>query len=532
MRIPTILSSVDARAPNGGAQPAQQFLGPGAPAQISFGVADAIASGGQAIASGLSSIAGAANRLDQQNKQDLKQRQQYDNHLWSESQFTTAQRDWIQWTNDVQKNGSEDVVGQFKERFAKYQEGILKTAPNEDAATRLKLRMDDMGSRLFESALKIEATNRAQNTINTFDKMLTETTDMVAQNPESYAVPTIQLLQNIDDAREQGRITEQVAIKLREQANNIQVVAAEALVAKNPDYAKDIIDNAQGIDWAKRKAVLGEIERAKVTNDTLFKYNQTEAFQSTIASVAATGQGVKSFDVETYAQAFPAEHRPAVIAEANAKIELAKQLYVGKSELQGKPPGQINQVLEKYTPQAGDPKFADKQQVLEVLQRAADQQVKMFQKDPFAYSRQDPVVDKAWKMVEDLPKDAKPELVNHLTQQALEASLNYQRQSGVAEGRLSVMSGDAASQYAQRINNGDTKQIQDALGNLQQVYGRYYPEAFRDLVRLPEGQRIDAAAQVVALHQGQPFMKARSPSPGVPNLLTYWPTRACALRVR
>jgi hypothetical protein len=435
-----------------------------------------------------------------------KERQNYDNHLWSESQYTAAQRDWIQWTDDVQKNGSENVVEQFKERFSKFQEEALKGAPNEDAGNRLKLKLDDLGTRIFDSSLKIEAHNRTKNTVNTITQMLTDTEDVVVKDPFLAGYPISELYQNVKAAKDQGRIPEETYQKLMDRVNSLSAVQAEAAATKDPAFARVVIENAKGIDWARRKAVLNVIERAEQSNDTLAKYEQHELFKSHLDSIMETGEGVGGFSAASYAATLPKEHQAAAIAEVNSKVEVARTIYWGRSEMQGKTPGQLSEILQKYKPEAGDPKFNDKKDVFTKLSEIADQHAKLFAKDPFSYSRQDPVVDQAWKLVETLPQGAKPELVQQLTQQALEASISYQKHAGVPEGRLSAMSQGAATQYAQRINQGDTKQVQDALSQLQGTYGKYYPQAFRDLVRLPEGQRIDAAAQVVAMHTGKPFL--------------------------
>lgn len=505
MRIPTILSGANVRT-GPAASPSKAFIGPGAAPQISFAGAEDQAQVGRAISGGLSDVAGDIQQRSAQYAQKAKERQDFNNHMWSESQFIGAQRDWAQWVDDVQKNGSEDVVDQFKAKFQDYQANLLKSAPNENAAMRLKLKMDDLGTQVFQSSMKIEAHNRSQNTVNTFTQMLSDTADLVSKDPEVYAIPQLQLVQNLDYAKKQGRITDDVYQRLKEQAQNISVIAAEGVVAKNPDYAEQIMSGATGIEWTRRKAVMGEIERARNTNDSLFRYQQQETFKSHLDSIMETGAGATNFDMTSYASSFPKEHQAAAIAEAKDKIDIAQNLYVGKSSLLGKSPVEVSTILQSFRPESGDPKFADKEQVYSKMAEFADNQVKLFGKDPFSYSRQDPVVDHAWKLVEQLPKDAKPELVQHLTQQALEASIGFQKKSGIPEGRLSVMSESAAGQYAQIINKGDVKQVQDSFIRLQQTYGKYYAQAFRDMVRLPEGQRIDAATQVVALHLGQPFL--------------------------
>lgn len=505
MRVPSILSSGNVKTGAVGA-PRVAFQGPGAAPQASFTGAEAQAAAGRSIGGGLMDLAGGINRRIQIDESKRKERANYDNHLWSESQYTGAQREWIQWTDDVQKNGSENVVEQFKEKFTKYQEEILATAPNEDARNRLKLKLDDLGTRVFDSSLKIEANNRVKNTVNTFTQMLEDTTDIVVKDPLLAGYPISELFQNLKQAYDNKRIPEETYLKLKEHVNNLSAVQAEAAATKDPEFARVVIENAEGIDWARRKAVLNTIERAEQSNDSLAKYELHELFKSHVDSIMETGEGVAGFSAASYAQALPKEQRAAAMAEVQSKVEIAKTIFVGKTQMLGKTPGQVAETLNTFKPEAGDPKFNDKQAVYQKLAELADNQVKLFQKDPFSYSRQDPVVHAAWDLVEQLPEGTKPELVHQLTQQALDASINFQRQSGIPEGRLSAMSQAAASQMAERINKGDVKQVQDSLAQLQGTYGKYYPQAFRDMVRLPEGQRIDAAVQIVALHVGKPFL--------------------------
>ncbi len=495
-KIPTILSGGSVQT--GGIAP-----------NASFAPAEAIAASGRSISGGLSDIGRGAIQYQQNentNNAKLEQKQAYDNHLWSEGQFTTAQRDWVDWTHDVQTNGAENVVEQFKDKFSAYQSEMLDKAPNDDARNRLKLRLDDLGTHVFEQSMHIEAANRAQNTITSFGKQIDDATDFISKDPELYAATVIDLRKSLDEAKDQKRINPQVHAKIRQEVDNLQAVAVDALVGRNPEYAKMVLDNAEGIDWPRRKALQSEIDRATQSNDTLFKYQQNELLKSHLDSLTQNGQGVASFNLDTYVSSHPKDMQPAARQQALDEIEKAKTVYVGSSQMQGQSPGEIGRTLQSFIPGKDDPKFNDKMQVYQKLQDVADQQVKLFTKDPFTYSRQDPVVDHAWKMVEQLPDDAKPAIKQQLIGQAVESAINYQKSKGIPEGRLSAMSQPAAMQIAQKINQGDAKTVQDTFAQMTQTYGKYFPTAFRDLVSLPEGQRIDAATQVVALHLGKPFL--------------------------
>ncbi|CAB4182691.1 hypothetical protein UFOVP1090_27 [uncultured Caudovirales phage] len=496
MRVPTITSDGNVSAP--------YFAGGGNQA-----AASSIASSANSVSSGLNQLASGLMDVSQNRKlaaAKVAQKQDYDNTIWAESQYTEAQRTWMQWTNDVQKTGEENVLGRFNNEYDKFQTDMLKTAPNEKAKERLKMKLDDLGTRVFDSSLRIQAANQAKNTINTFDNMLTSSVDTVAESPELYSSEQTRLGDMLKMARDQGRITEETYANGKSKVDELSANAAEALVATNPTRAKEIIDGAEGIPWTRRKSVLAQIAQAEKSNDTLYQYQQQELFKSNLDSVSSTGKTVDSFNVEGYVAAFPKARQGAAREEATKQIKLAETVYSGRIDMNGKTPSQINEVLHAHTPKAGAADFSDQQMVYEKLITAADTQVKLFKNDPFTYSRQDPVVNKSWDLVERLPDNADPQLRQTLTTQAMEASLNFQRGAGVPEGNITVVSRDQAMALAKQINEGDAAQVQQAYGQMMQNYGKYYPQAFRSLVKLPEGQRIDATTQIAALHYGKPFL--------------------------
>lgn len=498
-KVDTILASGDVTTGNG------------APRQ-GFQTAEDMEAGAKAIQSGADQAITGIRMYGRERwveQQRLKEQQKYNNQLYVEGQMTQAQRDWTQWSNDVQKKGSEDVVDEFNTKYPKYQEDMVKQAPNDDAKQMLTMRLNELGTHVFGNSLKIEAANRAQNTVNTFSGMLQTNTDTIAQDPESYTGIQKRMNAFLDGAHDGQRITPEVEAKLRDGVNQLGVVAAENTIAKDPDRAKEIIDGQQGIDWPQRKKVEEEIERSRTSNDALFQYQQKNLLDSNLQSIRSTGVPASGFDRGKFLSSVDAkdpEKNAVTAAMLDTEVDKAKQTYVGVQSLQGKSPGEIGQILTQMHPPPGDPKFSDKMDVWNQVAQAADQQQKLFNRDPFVYSRQDPIVNKAWKMVEDLPPDAMPGMRAQITQQALEASVNFQKSKGVLDSKLSVMPNDAATQIAQKINGGDLKTVQDTLDGMKSSYGRFYPQAFRDLVSLPEGQRVDAATQVVALQSGKPFL--------------------------
>lgn len=506
-RIPTIQSSGDVGK--------AYFAGGG-----NMAAAGATQASADSIAQGLGVVSSVLMTQDRRNKVNAAeaqqnaaqiaakaaQRQEYTDTLWSESQYTEAQRTWIQWSNDVQKTGEEDVVGKFNNDYPKFQSDMLKGAPTPQARERLKMKLDDLGTRIFDTSLRVQAANQSKNTISTFGQMISTSIDTVAQAPEIYAVEQQRLGAMLKMSLDHGRITEDIYQKGMDQVNELAANAAEAVLGSNPARAKQIIDSAEGIPWARRKSILSQVEQANNTNDNLFSYQQQELFKSSVDSLASTGKPADGFNVDLYVASFPEGRQAAAREEATKQIKVAETVYSARIDMNGKTPSQIGEVLSKHEPKAGSTTFSTDQAVYGELLKVADAQVKQFRTDPFTYSRQDPVVSKAWTMVESLPENADPQLRASLTSQALESSVNFQKAAGIPEANLTVLSRQSAIELATQINQGDVKQTQQALGSMMQTYGKYYPYAFRTLVSLPEGQRIDASMQIAALHYGKPFL--------------------------
>lgn len=482
--------------------------GPVSP-KLSFDGPEAISSAGHSIGAGLDAISqGVDHAAAEQYRQGLrlKQRQEYNDHIWSEGQYTAAQRQWMQWTQDVQKNGSEDVVNQFQKGFQTYQDQAVAQAPTQGSADMLKMKLDALGSQVFDSALKIQAANQAKNTVDTMSGMLSDSSDLIAQAPELYAQQQKSLQSTVDLSVQQGRISPEIGLKMKESIDDLAAQASEATISRNPQRAREILDGAEGIAWSRRKAIENEIDRAQQSNDTLFHSQQEDLFKSHLQSLEETGKPVSQFNVDTYAASFPGKSREAAKSEALQQIDMANQVYVGRSSMLGKSINDVDAVMSKHQPKDGSPDFAKQAQVYQELGKFADQQMKLQKSDPFSYARQDPIVDGAWKLVDNLPKDATPEIRQKLMGQAMDATVNFQKSLNVPDGRVSVMSVPQATIVAQTLNQGNPTQVLQTFNSLQQTYGKYYQNAFRDLARLPDGQRIDGAMQVVALHMNQPFI--------------------------
>lgn len=437
---------------------------------------------------------------------ELQQRQKYNDNLWSEQQMTEAQKYWIKWMSDAQTNSSEGLITTFDGEFQMMREKMLGAAPTPTAKDALKLKMDDFGVQLYQGVLRLEATNRAKNTISAVGGLLSQASDLVAQSPELYRDRQDAIRRVVDESFQQRRIDEKVYAGMIQDVDELAAQAAEASIATNPARAREILDGAKNISWQRRHAIQNEIERASQDRKNLDRYVQDQLLKSNLESLEQTGKPITNFSVDTYVAAQPQNEQPVARRQAEGLIQLSKKTYVGRTEIVGHSTSEIAATLQRYKPsENSDTYFAD-QQVYENLMKVADQQVRLLHEDPFTYSRQNPLADEAWKQVENLPKDASPETVVRITETALETSAAIQRQLGVPENSISVMSRDSARTLAGQLNQGTPEQVQQTLSLMSRTYGEFYPRAFADLVRLPEGERANAGMQLVALHVGKPFL--------------------------
>lgn len=488
-RIPTYLFDGDAHT------------GPIAPRFSGEGPA-ATAEAGQLLDAGAQKLAGGVATF----LEDKEKRQNFDDNFWAQQRLTDAQRKWMPWLNDAQKSGVEDVTGAFTKGYDEYTQGVVKGAPTEHAAKLAQMHLDDFGSQMLGKSLIVQSANIAQNTINGFTTQLTGATDTIAANPEMYSDIHARMSEQLTQAVIAKKIDPATAEKLQGHVDSLQGEAAEAMIPKNPQRAQQILDGSKGLEWHTRKGIQTEIDNALKTNDFLGRYQQEELLKSTVGSIMATGKTPDSFNMNAYGAAFGKDQQQVRMAAADKEIDIAKNVYVGKTAMTGQSVSNINAVLTQHAPVAGSPDYDKQLEIYKHLTDVADAQIKLVHTDPFSYSRQDPIVDAAWKHVEELPTTAKPELRQMLTQQAIDAAVNFQKQIGIPEGMQSVMSNDQARTYAAKINAGGVQDVQDTFTQMMHNYGSHYPNAFRDMARLPDGQRIDAASQIVALHIGQPFL--------------------------
>lgn len=488
-RIPTYLFDGDART------------GPIAP-RFSGEAPAATAEAGQILAGGANRLAAGVADF----AADRKRNNDFNDNFWAQQRLTDAQRKWMPWLNDAQKSGVEDVTGAFTKGYDEYTQGVIKGAPSERAGKLAQMHLDDFGSQMLGKSLIVQSTNIAQNTINGFTTQLTGATDTIAANPEMYSDIHARMSDQLTQAVLAKKIDPATADKIQAHVDSLQGEAAEAMIPKNPQRAQQILDGAKGLEWHTRKGIQTEIDNAMKTNDFLGRYQQEELLKSTVSSIMATGKTPDAFNINSYGVAFGKDQQQVRMAAAEKEIDIAKNVYVGKTSMTGQPVDQINNVLTQHAPVAGSPDYDKQLEVYKHLVDIADAQIKLIHTDPFSYSRQDPIVDAAWKQVEDLPAAAKPELRQMLTQQAIDAAVNFQKQIGIPEGMQSVMSNSQARTYAAKINAGGVQDVQQAFLQMMSNYGSHYQNAFRDMARLPDGQRIDAASQIVALHIGQPFL--------------------------
>lgn len=440
-------------------------------------------------------------------KKDIDRRA-YEEAMWVEKNTTGARKHWMAWMNEVSKSPKINLVDDMTDEFSEYSRSIIENAPSEQAHLAITKNLNSLYLSLMGQSMQIEARTQSQKTIIDLNDMVADASDMIASSnsPGVLYEEQARLRAIVDTAEDIGKISPEMAANFRQSVNNLAADAAEHIASTNPTEALKIIENAEGIDMRRRTSVIDKINRSKKTHNSLFAAEQESMLQDHLSKLERTGAGNPLFDMRVYSTA----RGEGNAFRAQKAINIATGLFEGRSFMRGKSLGEIDEVLNSFHPDSKENKSAtfsklsdDERVALHAaLIREAQEQVKLMNNDPFTYSLQDPVVRERFNEAESAAEDVRVAM----RLGAIEASLSFQESIGIVEGNRSVIPMDQARQIADRINNASPDEVQNEFISLSNIYGRYYPDVFRDLSRLPDNERISSSLQIVALHLGKPWI--------------------------
>lgn len=425
----------------------------------------------------------------------------YEDALWVEEQDTSTKKAWITWYDQIKDDPPEGMVQTFDRDFNAHLNQLIEQAPSDKAKLALKQSLNNFGLDMLKTTMLLEAKTNVKKTTLRLNTQLATASDLIAasNSPKVLFDQMSILREGIKAAKSIGLITDDIAQSFNNSVSLLGADAVEHFAINNPKMAKAVLDDLTDLPLDRRTALEEKIGRISNTHSTLFKAEQTAALKSNIAQILNTGQASELFNIEAYKEA----HSDGDAFNATNQIKVAHKMYSVRQEMLGKSKADIEAVLSKNSPKnKTEIGFDEQQDVYESASRFAHDQIKLMEEDPFTYALQDPVVKELQdQFISTKAKDKTP-----LYQSLIAANLAFQESIGIPDGMRSVITRSDAKRIAANINAALPDQVERGFFDLMQQYGQYYPDVFRDLSRLPQGERIDTSLQIIAHHAGKPWV--------------------------
>jgi hypothetical protein len=430
-----------------------------------------------------------------------KVRQEYKDALWVEEVDTATKKTWLNWFNNVKETPPDKVTEQFNDLYSKDLSYRVESAPSDKARLELTRSLNGFGLEMMKNVMLLEARTNVKNTTLRLNDLFTSASEVIAKSdsPKVMFNQMMLLDKNITAAKASGMITDDLAQSFRKSVQLLGADAVEHFALNNPKLAKDVLDDLTELPLDRRTALEEKIVRISKTHNTLMEAEQDVALKANLAEIVNTGQDSGMFDIGV----FKVVKGAGAAYKAVRDISTAHKMYSVHQSMIGQPESEIRRVLAGVEP--GKDKSIDQDQqndVRELAKRFAKDQISLLHKDPFTYSLQDPVLK---EMQDNFIKSTAKDKAS-IYQSFMSASLAVQSRLGIPDADRSVVSHNDAVSMAANINAATPDQVERGFLDLMHQYGQYYPEVFRDLSRLPEGQRIDTSLQIVANHLGKPWL--------------------------
>jgi hypothetical protein len=463
------------------------------------------AASGQRNIDGITSLALHKARIAQAEAEEARRKQEATTlreknrkeGLWVLEQTTQARRDSTDWFNE--NGGHEHVDALFDPWFQTYKEELVKGAPSPEAGAKLMENLLRMEPEMYGKALGTGAQNRVKAFVADYAKNLKTATDQItlSDNPEEE----LRVNQNyfeafISDGLAEGWIDEEVANDLRASNDELAIVAIEAMIAKDPDRAEELVNSEKHIPPSRRQSIRNKIEQERSRYDSVYNYSQRQAFSNALNEAYQTGTPPKTFDIEAYAESFQPEYQAIRLQEAKDAFKIAEMVFANKSLMRGASAFDIDRVLANSRPESG-PNYSLQAKAYDELRIFGEKQKALLQRDPAEYVLQVPRVQEAFAAID--PEDPATR-DNYITE-----SLAAQEAANVPQSEQRIITRQVAAKMTETINEGGYQEVVQTLQHLQ-TYGKRFPEAWRDLVNLSAEHRVETWAQLAALHVNAPWI--------------------------
>ena len=249
------------------------------------------------------------------------------------------------------------------------------------------------------------------------------------------------------------------------------------------DKAGDFLaDSSEFFTGSEQRAIRNQIKSAKngAVNEV------TALSKDHFASIQTTGVGIPGLRDKAQALMKPNDFKKFVRTE-----DIARDSHSFTSETAFATPDEMVRRLEALRPKSGSEGFADRQRKFEAANSAARQIMTQRAKDPAAYARSRPDINKAFQQAQDgdLPLPVATTML-----------LKAQEEMGIPARNRQVLPKAQAEAIVGEWDASPASERSERMAQMQQQYGEHFPAVFKDLV----GEGLSGETQVLASVLGDP----------------------------
>lgn len=444
---------------------------------------------------------------------------------WVSNSMSQEQNYVNKWMADPVNNAKNTFADDLQQMLNDRQQTYEKDAPNDDARRAFSLQFNDFSTSRLNSAYNTSASNQI-NGLQT--SVLTQIDDVVDGYRISRGIPNLDankdLVNNITVTSASidkmfGKIAPETARQLKDKLVTDSVYG---VMDYSPDFARKVLDMGS-IEGHQRHAIESAIDEAERTKNSMDVAAFDQARQNQLAMVES-GKSRDKIDHSLYYAHYSREQANAHILRDDTLIDIYNQTndFVTKVS----PYNSSAQIAELQKMKEGvgtNPQTAFRDQhAYELAATKIQDNLQAIHQDPVGYIVQhNPAIKKFSDQLSVAADAAKPVILKNMTDMMVryqgpptgnhelsveELSKEMSDPSYVSPSRgkddsnyyfniprnqVSVLTKAQATQFAGQINHGSPK---DALKTIDSVLSQYPEEyranAFNDMVKLPEGDRI------------------------------------------
>lgn len=445
---------------------------------------------------------GIANDLNQIQDSHEKRVAQSD-HFWALSQYSKMRLELGQGFSKAVENitpGDPNFAANVLKTSQDYMNAQVGQAPNTRAARILAQQQNMYLNHIYERAQLVERAETVRYNTESATRIFDETFQNLQQNPSQLhdSVGVLKAtLASVD-----GRIPRETYSALQKRLNTLPSFALSGLSFKQPDQALQGIDAglADGAPQGQVDAVKSNLQNRSTLVQAGNRQDQQAALKSAAAQIRVNGVDSTSFNPEVYGGSFGKQSDSAA-GHALSEIDAAHKFYAADSPMNSMSPDQMNTHISQYQ---SDPRLFNE------LQKSVATRQKQLYSDPFSYSMRNPDVQSAYEAAHSLGDQAgndpaKIEVAQMAMKKAIDSSLLYQKSIGVPDAAQRPISKNDAIFYASKIQKSGADGLQQSVQDMQNRYGDYFPQVFKELQSLPPAQRVAPTMQLAIAHLGSPF---------------------------